>query len=35
MDLPGRSPVQCEALDASIDAELHTVGMENFLAERA
>jgi hypothetical protein len=34
VDLPGRSPVQCEALDASIDAKLHTVGMENFSAER-
>jgi hypothetical protein len=35
MDLSGRSPVQCEVLDASIEARLHTVGMEIFLAEHA
>jgi hypothetical protein len=35
VDLSGRSPVMCKALDASIDARLHTVGMEIFLAERA
>jgi hypothetical protein len=35
VDLSGRSPVMCKALDASIDAKLHTVGMEIFSAERA
>jgi hypothetical protein len=35
VDLSGRSPVMRKALDASIDARLHTVGMEIFLAERA
>jgi hypothetical protein len=34
-DLSGQSPVMCKALDASIDARLHTVGMKIFLAERA
>jgi hypothetical protein len=27
VDLPGQSLVMCTALDASIDARLHTVGM--------
>jgi hypothetical protein len=31
MVLSGRSPVHCEALDASIDAKFYTVGMENCL----
>jgi hypothetical protein len=35
VDLPGRSPVMCKAIDASIDARIHTVGMEIFSAERA
>jgi hypothetical protein len=35
VDLSGRSPVLRKALDASIDARLHTVGMEIFSAERA
>jgi hypothetical protein len=35
MDLSGRSPVQCGALDASIEARFHTLSMEIFLAERA
>jgi hypothetical protein len=35
VDLSGRSPVMCKALDATIDARLHTVGMEIFSAERA
>jgi hypothetical protein len=32
VDLSGQSPVVCKALDASIDAKLHTVGMENYLS---
>jgi hypothetical protein len=32
VDLSGRSPVVCKALDASIDARLHAVGMENSLS---
>jgi hypothetical protein len=35
VDLSGQSPVVCKALDATIDAKLHTVGMEIFSAERA
>jgi hypothetical protein len=35
VDLSGRSLVMRKALDASIDARLHTVGMEIFSAERA
>jgi hypothetical protein len=35
VDLSGRSPAMRKALDASIDARLHTIGMEIFLAERA
>jgi hypothetical protein len=35
VDLSGRSLVMCKALDASIDARLHTVGMEISSAERA
>jgi hypothetical protein len=35
VDLSGRSPVMCKALDASIDAKLHTVGMEIFSVECA
>jgi hypothetical protein len=35
VDLSGRSPVMCKALDVSIDARLHTVGTEIFLVERA
>jgi hypothetical protein len=35
VDLSGRSPVMCKALDAFIEAKLHTVGMEIFSAERA
>jgi hypothetical protein len=31
VELSGRSPVVCMTLDASIDARLHTVGMENSL----
>jgi hypothetical protein len=34
VDLSGRSPVVCKALDVSIDARLHTVGMEIFSVER-
>jgi hypothetical protein len=32
VDLLGRSPVVCKALDASINVKLHTVGMENYLS---
>jgi hypothetical protein len=32
VDLSGRSPVVCKALDASIDAKLHAVGTENSLS---
>jgi hypothetical protein len=32
VDLSGQSLVVCKALDASIDARLHTVGMENSLS---
>jgi hypothetical protein len=32
VDLSGQSPVVCKALDASIDAKLHAVGMENSLS---
>jgi hypothetical protein len=35
VDLSGQSPVMCKALDASIDARLHTVGMEISSAKRA
>jgi hypothetical protein len=35
VDLSGRSPVMRKALDASINARLHTIGMEIFSAERA
>jgi hypothetical protein len=35
VDLSGRSPVICKAVDASIDARLHTVGMEISSVERA
>jgi hypothetical protein len=35
VDLSGRSPVMFKALDVSIDARLHTVGMEIFSAEHA
>jgi hypothetical protein len=35
VDLSGQSLVMCKALDASIDATLHTVGMEIYSAERA
>jgi hypothetical protein len=35
VDLSSQSPVMRKALDASIDARLHTVGMEIFSAERA
>jgi hypothetical protein len=31
VDLSGQSLVMCEALDASIDAKLHVVGIENSL----
>jgi hypothetical protein len=32
VDLSGRSPVVCKALDASIDARLYTAGIENSLS---
>jgi hypothetical protein len=32
VDLSGQSPVVCRAFDASIDAKLHTAGMENSLS---
>jgi hypothetical protein len=32
VELSGRSPVVCKALDASINANLHAVGMENSLS---
>jgi hypothetical protein len=35
LDLSGRNPVMCKALDASIDARLHTVGIEIFSTEHA
>jgi hypothetical protein len=35
VDLLGRSPVICKALDASIDARLHTVGMDISSVKRA
>jgi hypothetical protein len=33
VDLSGRRPVICQALDASIDAKLHAVGTENSLGQ--
>jgi hypothetical protein len=35
VDLSCQSPVMCKAFDASIDARLHTVGMEIFSVEHA